>query len=118
MKTVMKPFMVQENSRILLRVNDAFSELHDSPKSGFWLVEPFMMENMKGLMIRSTLRRTRRLERPPSLGVAPPPSVNRRCGIRLAPGGRRPCRRQGRPLCPHSAHGRPLTAAAGARSRV
>jgi hypothetical protein len=53
-----------------------------------------------------------------SAGVAPSLAVNGRCGIRLAPGDRRPRRCRGRPLCPHSAHGRPLTAAAGARNRV
>jgi hypothetical protein len=30
-----------------------------------------------------------------SCGVTPPPSVNGRCGIRLAPGDRRPRRRRG-----------------------
>jgi hypothetical protein len=49
--------------------------------------------------------------------VAPSPAVNGRCGIRLATGDRRPRRRRGRPLCPRSARGRPLTAEDGARNR-
>ena len=51
-------------------------------------------------------------------GVAASSTVNGRCGIRLAPGDRRPRRRRGRPLCPGSAFGRPLTADDGARNRA
>ena len=58
-----------------------------------------MTETMKGLTIPSERSQaTSRLELARSFGVAPSPSVNGRCGIRLAPGDRRACRRRGRPL--------------------
>jgi hypothetical protein len=60
---------------------------------------PFMMQTMKGSWFVGTFASKRvRRERAPSPGVAPSLAFNGRCGIRLAPGDRRLCRRRGRPL--------------------
>jgi hypothetical protein len=54
MKTVMKPFMVQENSRNLSVLESCGSGASRFLLRGFWQVDGFMTETMKGLMIRST----------------------------------------------------------------
>ncbi len=90
--------------------------VHDANDEGF-MVTPAQpqrkFEELRGPNWHGPVDAVRR-----SAGVAPSLAVNRRCGIRLAPGDRRPRRRRGRPLFPRSARGRPLTAAAGAKNRA
>jgi hypothetical protein len=126
MKTVMKTFMVGGNPRnIRARRTSPFGHeirapilfagvgVHDAHDEGLMITPP---SKSRGAAWYQQAQARRRRS---ALGwcratIGPQWSLRNTARPRRSPARRR----RGRPLCPRSAHGRPLTAAAGARNRA
>jgi hypothetical protein len=126
MKTVMKTFMVGKNPRNIrahrtspLGLSDrtptlfAGERVHDPHNEGFMITPPSKIRGATWCQLAQARRRRSALGWCRAV-------VGRQWSLRNTARSRRsPARRRrGRPLCPRSAHGRPLTAAAGARNRA